>query len=144
MTFGGGGFIVGVTLPVKKPSLIDYKKQKNYNQWEFNYDPMEDQMKQVAGAGGGATNLNGATPTNGMPGIGNPNQGTSSPFSSGSGGPTGGPSFGGVPSSGGASGSTGSSNDGSSNGSSNDGSNNGSSNSGNSGNQQPPQANPQP
>lgn len=65
-TFGGGGPIVGFTLPVKKASLIDYMKQTHYNEWEFNYDPMADQAKAMAGLGGGAgaNNLNGAQPGN--------------------------------------------------------------------------------
>jgi hypothetical protein len=60
-TFGGGGPIVGFTLPVDKPSLVLYKQQKRYKQWEFNYDPAEDQAQQLAGVAGGAatTNLNG-------------------------------------------------------------------------------------
>jgi len=55
-TFGGGGPIVGFTLPVDKPSLIEYKLQKRYNKWEFNYDPMEDQAMGITGLGGGAPN----------------------------------------------------------------------------------------
>jgi type II secretory pathway pseudopilin PulG len=64
-TFGGGGPIVGFTLPVKKASLIDYMKQTHYNQWEFNYDPMADQAQAMAGLGGGAgaANPNGTTGT---------------------------------------------------------------------------------
>jgi len=40
----GGGPIVGVGVPVPKASLIAYKKQTHYNQWEFVYFPIEDQM----------------------------------------------------------------------------------------------------
>lgn len=69
-TFGGGGPIVGFTLPVKKPSLIDYMKQTSYDHWEFNYDPMADQAQAMAGmAGGGAANPNG---TNGTPNANSP------------------------------------------------------------------------
>jgi type II secretory pathway pseudopilin PulG len=65
-TFGaeGTGPIVGFTLPVKKPSLIDYMEQTAYNKWEFNYDPAADQLQQaVSLLGGGATmnNSNSAT-----------------------------------------------------------------------------------
>ncbi|HEX3986944.1 MAG TPA: hypothetical protein VHX13_10085 [Acidobacteriaceae bacterium] len=70
-TFGGGGPIVGFTLPVKKPSLIDYMKQTSYDHWEFNYDPMADQAQAMAGLAGGAGSANG---TNGL-------QNTSSPSS---------------------------------------------------------------
>ena len=55
-TFGGGGPIVGFTLPVDKPSLIEYKMQKRYNKWEFNYDPMEDQAMGITGLNGGSPN----------------------------------------------------------------------------------------
>jgi hypothetical protein len=57
---------VGFTLPVDKPSLIEYKLQTRYNKWEFNYDPMEDQAQAMAGlATGGATPTNpNGTPTN--------------------------------------------------------------------------------
>lgn len=63
-TFGGTGPIVGFTLPSNKASLIDYKKQTHYNQWEFNYDPMEDQMAAAAAImGGGAGAAASATGT---------------------------------------------------------------------------------
>ena len=61
-TFGGGGPIVGFTLPVDKPSLVDYKLQTRYNKWEFNYDPTEEQAQALSGlSGGGAPN--GMNPT---------------------------------------------------------------------------------
>lgn len=71
-TFGGsGGPIVGFTLPVKKPSLIDYMQQTSYDKWEFNYDPMVDQL-QAAGSlfGGGGSNVGagGSVPTGGLNG----------------------------------------------------------------------------
>ncbi len=52
-TFGGGGPIVGFTLPIDKPSLIEYKQQKRYNKWEFNYDPAAEQAQAMAGLAGG-------------------------------------------------------------------------------------------
>ena len=77
-TFGGGGPIVGFTLSVDKPSLIDYKLQTRYNKWEFNYDPMEDQAQALSGLSGAApggtnpvgsmTNPTGTTPGTTMPG----------------------------------------------------------------------------
>ncbi|HEY6444978.1 MAG TPA: hypothetical protein VIY53_00855 [Acidobacteriaceae bacterium] len=60
-TFGSSGPIVGFTLPVNKPSLVDYKLQSRYNKWEFNYDPMEDQMQQAAGLLGGGGGMSGST-----------------------------------------------------------------------------------
>jgi type II secretory pathway pseudopilin PulG len=67
-TFGGGGPIVGFTLPVDKPSLVLYKQQTRYNKWEFNYDPMEDQAQAMTGLAGGGTPPTGTNPssTNGL------------------------------------------------------------------------------
>lgn len=70
-TFGGGGPIVGFTLPENKPSLLIYKKQTHYSQWEFNYDPAEDQAQAAAGLTNGAS-------TGGVPTSNNPFGGTSS------------------------------------------------------------------
>jgi hypothetical protein len=56
---------VGFTLPVDKPSLIDYKLQTRYNKWEFNYDPMEDQAQALSGLSGGPGNTNNPNGTNG-------------------------------------------------------------------------------
>jgi hypothetical protein len=68
-TFGGGGPIVGVTLSVNKPSLVDYKLQTRYNKWEFNYDPMEDQMNAATSLfGGGPTTTGQSGTTSGLPG----------------------------------------------------------------------------
>ncbi len=66
-TFGGGGPIVGFTLPVDKPSLIDYMLQTRYNKWEFNYDPAAEQAQAMAGLAGGGTPPNGSG-SPGMPG----------------------------------------------------------------------------
>jgi type II secretory pathway pseudopilin PulG len=61
-TFGGAGPIVGFTLPVDKPSRVLYKQQKRYKQWEFNYDPAEDQAQALAGLTNGVSS--GGVPTN--------------------------------------------------------------------------------
>jgi type II secretory pathway pseudopilin PulG len=58
----GGGPIVGVGIPSTKASIIEYKKQKHYNQWEFVYNPIEDQMMSAGLMGGGTQNINGANP----------------------------------------------------------------------------------
>jgi type II secretory pathway pseudopilin PulG len=62
----GGGPIVGVAIPDTHASIKEYKKQKHYNEWEFVYDPIEDQL-QASGAalGAGQQNLNGSTGTTG-------------------------------------------------------------------------------
>ena len=84
-TFGGGP-IVGVGIPVKKNSLIEYHKQKKYSDWEFVYDPQED-LLMAAGAGitnGG--NVNGAGANSNGAGIGTSGtNGSSGSSSSGSG-----------------------------------------------------------
>lgn len=102
-TFGGGGPIVGVTLAVNKPSLVDYKLQTRYNKWEFNYDPMEDQMMAASSLFGGSpvdanstgtgTNSTGSGFGNSNSGFGNSNSGFGS--GNGIGGSSGGTGLGG-------------------------------------------------
>lgn len=75
-TFGanGTGPIVGFTLTLKKPSLVDYMEQTAYNKWEFNYDPAADLLQQgVSLFGGGASvnNSNSATTAMGANSNGN-------------------------------------------------------------------------
>ncbi|HEX4006112.1 MAG TPA: hypothetical protein VHX60_08055 [Acidobacteriaceae bacterium] len=94
-SFGGSnGPIVGVTLSINKPSLMDYKLQSKYNKWEFNYDPMEEQMQAAGslfGGDGGSTGANGTgTGTGGVfggstPGTGFGGAGTSGTGTSGTG-----------------------------------------------------------
>ena len=84
--FGGGGPIVGFTLPVDKPSLIEYKLQKRYNKWEFNYDPAAEQAMAMAGmsssssAPTGATSPNSTTTTGLTPGTTSPATPPTNPF----------------------------------------------------------------
>ena len=42
-TFGGAG-IIGFKIPSNKQALFEYKKQKHFNEWEFYYDPSEEQF----------------------------------------------------------------------------------------------------
>lgn len=109
-TFGGAP-IVGVGLLSKKTSILIYRKQTHYNQWEFVFDPTQN---VAAGAVGGG-NISGAmTGTNGASGAGSPGfgsgNGTGSGFGSSTGsgfgsstgsgfGSSGGSGFGGSPSS---------------------------------------------
>ncbi len=68
-TFGGAGPIVGIGIPVAKASIREFKKQKHYNEWEFVYDPTQDEGGQngqtgagmVQGAGGNVIQQTGAT-----------------------------------------------------------------------------------
>jgi len=82
-----GGSITGVGSKVEKPSLKIYKGAKKYKEWEFIYNPIEQQAQAAGGMSGGlvgGSSLGGA-PT-GQQGIGssfgNPGGGMgSSPFS---------------------------------------------------------------
>jgi type II secretory pathway pseudopilin PulG len=47
-TFGGAG-IIGVTPASPKVSILIYKKKDHYNEWEFDYDPMMEQMMMQGG-----------------------------------------------------------------------------------------------
>jgi len=58
-TFGGAG-IMGFEPASPKPSILVYKKKTHYNEWEFVYDPLAEQMLMQGGVGGGS---NGLTPT---------------------------------------------------------------------------------
>ncbi len=72
----GGGPIIGFSPNSPKQSLLVYKKKNHYNEWEFVYDPLADQMMQQ----------NGITGNNGGFGI----NGTSSPGTGGLGSNSGG------------------------------------------------------
>jgi type II secretory pathway pseudopilin PulG len=73
-TFGGGGGpIVGFGLSLNKPSLVVYKKQSTYNKWEFNYDPMEEQMEAASGLLGGGGSIDGSGTGNTLGNGSNPN-----------------------------------------------------------------------
>jgi type II secretory pathway pseudopilin PulG len=63
--FGGGGPIVGVGIPLKKDSMLEYHKQKKYSTWEFVYDPQQDLLMNAGGIANGG-NMNGAD-ANGNP-----------------------------------------------------------------------------
>jgi type II secretory pathway pseudopilin PulG len=63
-TFGGAG-VMGVSPNSPKPSILVYKKKSHYNEWEFVYDPIAEQMLQQGALAGGGNN--GLTP-NGIPG----------------------------------------------------------------------------
>jgi type II secretory pathway pseudopilin PulG len=77
-----GGFLVGVGSTVDLKSVRIYKGGKNYKDWEFIWNPLEEQalaMQQAMGQGGGTGGMglggltNPAQPNgSGMPGMGNP------------------------------------------------------------------------
>lgn len=70
-TSSNGGFqtnapFVGVVPPVKRHSIVDYRAQNNYDRWEFNYDPVVDQLRaKVSILGGSMSDLNGSGGLNG-------------------------------------------------------------------------------
>ena len=98
-TMGGLG-IVGVAPPVKKQSIMIYKKKDHYNEWEFVYNPLTD----IQTVGGGMV----GQPAGGMPGQnGNGFGSTNGGFGGSNNGFGGGSGFGGGPSSGGGFGGSG-------------------------------------
>jgi type II secretory pathway pseudopilin PulG len=78
-TFGGGA-IVGVASLSKDPTIRIYNKKKNYNEWQFIYNPMMDQGNVLLQGPYNPTTIssqNIGTPASQMNGQQNPNQ---SPF----------------------------------------------------------------
>lgn len=65
----GGAGIIGFSPMSPKQSIFVYKKKSHYNEWEFFYDPLADQMMMQNGNGGITPPIQG-----GAPGI-NPNPG---------------------------------------------------------------------
>ncbi|MGA3009694.1 MAG: type II secretion system protein [Terracidiphilus sp.] len=51
-TFGGAG-IIGFSPNSPKQSIMVYKKKNHYNEWEFVYDPLAEQMMLQGGNAGG-------------------------------------------------------------------------------------------
>jgi len=78
-TFGGLG-IIGVSPGSPKESIPVVKKKNHYNEWEFFYDPLVEQMM----AGGGNLGNNGLTPVGSGTGTGS-GTGSGTGFGGGSG-----------------------------------------------------------
>jgi len=68
-TFGGVG-IMGFKPGSPKQSILLYKKKNHYNEWEFFYDPVAEQMMQQGAGGSGLGGTNGINGNNGSGGIG--------------------------------------------------------------------------
>lgn len=75
-TFGGAG-IIGFKIPSNKQAILEFKKQKHFNEWEFYYDPMAEQFlsgnaalgQPIPTAGStGATGFGGSSTPGGAPG----------------------------------------------------------------------------
>ena len=69
-TFGGLG-IIGFSPHSPKESILTYKKKNHYNEWEFVYDPLSEQMLM-----GGSSAPSGAVPAANMQNGGNGNNST--------------------------------------------------------------------
>jgi len=91
-TFGGGP-IIGFSPNSPKQSILVYKTKNHYNEWEFVYDPIAEQMLQQGGNTGAIGNpaSSTTTPIGGGSGIG-----SGSGSGSGSGGSTSGTNPGGT------------------------------------------------
>lgn len=61
-TFGGAG-IIGFSPNSPKQSIMVYKKKNHYNEWEFVYDPLAEQMMMQGGNAGGIGQPASATST---------------------------------------------------------------------------------
>jgi type II secretory pathway pseudopilin PulG len=81
-TFGGAG-IIGFSPNSPKQSIMVYKKKNHYNEWEFVYDPMVEQMMmQGAGATGLPASGTGTGSGSGSSGSNGNNTGTGTGFGS--------------------------------------------------------------
>jgi len=77
LTLGGLG-IVGVESTSPKLGILEWKKKKHYNEWEFWYDPNADRMmlsNNTGGIGQPAGSSSGFGNSNGTSGFGNSNNG---------------------------------------------------------------------
>ena len=78
-TFGGAG-IIGFSPNSPKQSIMVYKKKNHYNEWEFVYDPLAEQMMMQGGNTGSIGQPASATttPVGGSPsGVNTPNNNAS-------------------------------------------------------------------
>ena len=105
-TFGGAG-IIGFKIPSNKLAILEFKKQKHFNEWEFYYDPMAEQFlsgnaalgQPIPTAGStSATAFGGSSTSGAVPGAAGSSGFGSSPSSGFSSGPS--STFGGSSSSG--------------------------------------------
>jgi type II secretory pathway pseudopilin PulG len=71
-TFGGAG-IIGFSPTSPKQSILVYKKKTHYNEWEFVYDPLSEQVMMGGNTGAiGQPASSTTTPIGGSPGVPSP------------------------------------------------------------------------
>jgi type II secretory pathway pseudopilin PulG len=81
--------IVGFSLPLNKASVVVFMKQTNYSHWEFNYDPIVDQLQPPSLLGGSGVGAGNAATADGFDNNSNGfGSGSSSGFGSSSTSPT--------------------------------------------------------
>lgn len=85
-TFGGAG-IIGFEPAAARQSIMIYKKKNKYNEWEFVYDPLNDQRMQVGNTGNIGQPVSNTTNQVGSPGFNSPSNGGPGAGGSGAGGP---------------------------------------------------------
>jgi len=74
---------VGVVPPIQGHSIVNYRAQDNYDRWEFNYDPVVDELRaKVSILGGTMNDLNGASNLNGLDNQNKSSGNSNSPFGS--------------------------------------------------------------
>jgi type II secretory pathway pseudopilin PulG len=83
-TFGGGG-IIGVESISPKATILEYKKKKHFNEWEFWYDPNADRMMISGSSVGQPMSGAGNTSTQSPSQFGQPVGGSIPPPSNGNG-----------------------------------------------------------
>jgi type II secretory pathway pseudopilin PulG len=75
-TFGGGG-IIGIESTSPKATILEYKKKKHFNEWEFVYDPASERTQVSGNLGTVGQPMSGAgnSPSMNSPSLngGNPN-----------------------------------------------------------------------
>jgi type II secretory pathway pseudopilin PulG len=86
-TFGGAG-ICGFSPASPKQSIVVFKKKNHYNEWEFTYDPIMEQLSAMGGLGAPGAGLNGNGLGPGNNNSSNPFGNNSNPFSSSGNTPT--------------------------------------------------------
>ncbi len=58
-TFGGGG-IIGIESTSPKVAILEYKKKKHFNEWEFVYDPLAERLTLSNNTGSVGQGIGGA------------------------------------------------------------------------------------